>query len=309
LSEWSIGLGSPPTDSISQRDRWIPRLSHHIISMLWTCQITYPDLRTPVLSPISGYSKFNPPPKLASISGSPLPQPIKKRWASSCFLSNPVTLYSFTFPQLPSLSLSSSLPLSPSLSLLFLHFHFLHFSLKSTIIRLPFPYIPHGRRRLLPGLCSHQPPLTEGTGEDRSSYVQAPHLSVLPPPPSTSGSVDSKRCPYSTDLHRSQGILSRLQSFHIVESWSPSREPVAGQHDPSLRRSSPQLSGRHARLPFGHVSPCSPLGRAGVVRTVAIPHPDWRGSANFILPKSTGASLRNDRMSPSPLALCGTDRV
>ena len=284
--------------------------------MLWTCQITYPDLRTPVLSPISGYSKFNPPPKLASISGFPLPQPTKSAGRSLAFC---LTLLLYILPPSPSFSLSlpPSLPLSPSLSLLFLHFHFLHFPPKSTIIRLPFPYIPHGyppdlcygRRRLLPGLCSHQPPLTEGTGEDRSFCVQAPHLSVLPPPPSTSGSVDSKRCPCSTDLHRSQRILSRLQSSHIVGSWSPSGEPVASQHDSPLRRSSPQLSGRHARLSFGHVSPYPPLGRSDVVRTVAIPHPDCRGSANFVLTKSTGASLRNDRMSPLPLALCGTDRV
>jgi len=84
--------------------------SHY--SMLWTYQITYPDLRTPVLSPISGYSKFNPPPKLASISGSPLPQPTKSAGRSLAFC---LTLLLYILPPSPSFSLSLSLP--PSLSL------------------------------------------------------------------------------------------------------------------------------------------------------------------------------------------------
>jgi hypothetical protein len=80
--------------------------------MLWTCQIIYLDLRTPVLSPISGYSKFNPPPKLASISGFPLPQPTKSAGRSLAFY---LTLLLYILPPSPSFSLSLSLP--PSLSL------------------------------------------------------------------------------------------------------------------------------------------------------------------------------------------------
>jgi len=115
--------------------------------------------------------------------------------------------------------------------------------------------------------------------------------------------MDSKRSPCPFDLRRHQCFLSRLSRFRTVESWSPSGESVAGQHDPPLRRSSPRLPGRRARLSIGHVSSHSPFGRCDVVRIVTVPRPCHRRQAHRILPEDTGASLRSDGQSPSPCML------
>jgi len=188
---------------------------------------------------------------------------------------------------------------------------------KNVADRLRFQYVLHGchtdlrysRRRLLPCLHRRQHPVTVGAGMDLSFYIQAPHLSILSSPSSTSGSVESKRCPRPTDLYRDQRFLSGLSSFHTVESWSSSREPVAGQHDSPLRRSSPELPGRRAGLSFGHVPPRPPFGRVDVVRALAVPRRRRRGPTNLVLLGSPRASLWSDCTSPLLLALFDTDRV
>lgn len=228
-----------------------------------------------------------------------------KRWVSFCFLPSSVAIY--VLPSSPGFSFSTV----PFASLPFI------FLLKNVTDRLRFQYVLHGchpdlrysRRRLLPCLHRRQRPVTVGAGMDLSFHIQAPHLSILSSPSSTSGSVESKRCPRPTDLYHDQRFLSGLSSFHTVESWSSSREPVAGQHDPPLRRSPPELPGRRAGLSFGHVLPRPPFGRFDVVRALAVPRPRRRGPTNLILRGSPAASLRSDRTSPSLLALFDTDRV
>ena len=135
-----------------------------IVSIWSTAPINFPNLQfCHLFASDSKFSEnrlppnihFLPPPPLAkkTLPSSP------KSYVSYCFL-----LGCFISFYLPPASLSPSLPLSPSLCF---------------FPSLPFLYIPHGRpldlcygrRRLLPGLNSHQLPLTDGTGKDRSFHI------------------------------------------------------------------------------------------------------------------------------------------
>jgi hypothetical protein len=138
---------------------------------------------------------------------------------------------------------------------------------------------------------------------DLSLHVEAPHVSVFSPPSSAFRPMDSERCPPPIDLHRGERFLSRLSSFHLVKSRSSSWKSVAGQHDPSLRRSSSQFLGRCSRLSFGHVPPRSPFDRSDVVRSLALPSPRRRGQTNLVFIEGTRTSLWRDRKPSLPLAL------
>lgn len=54
------------------------------------------------------------------------------------------------------------------------------------------PDLRYSRWRLLPRLYPSPLSFTNGAGEDRSLHVQAPYLSILPPPSSTAGPLDPK---------------------------------------------------------------------------------------------------------------------
>lgn len=125
--------------------------------------------------------------------------------------------------------------------------------------------------------------------------VQIPDKSLFCPPPSASGLVEPKLCPYSANLYRTQRVLSGLPSPHQIQGRSTSREPVARQHNPAFCRRSSKFSGRPARISGKHISSRSPFGMSNIYYTSPLPRNRPTTRSNPVRSSGTKTSVWTDR--------------
>jgi len=129
-------------------------------------------------------------------------------------------------------------------------------------------------------------------GKGLSLDVQIPDKSLFCPPPSASGLVEPKLCPYSANPYRTQRVLS---SPHQIQGRSTSREPVARQHNPAFCRRLSKFSGRPARISIKHISSRSPFGISNIYYTSPLLRNRPITRSNLVLSSGTKTSVWTDR--------------